>query len=69
MKVLENWTKDSKLELEVLEDLQEFKDLNQQQAHADLEAMLWQHCGSEEEWRRSGGGKTSRTMCVRPWPC
>ncbi|KAB0396911.1 hypothetical protein E2I00_009826, partial [Balaenoptera physalus] len=32
-RVLENRTKDSKLEMEVLENLQELKDLNQRQAH------------------------------------
>uniref|UniRef100_A0A9L0RP94 Splicing factor YJU2 n=1 Tax=Equus caballus TaxID=9796 RepID=A0A9L0RP94_HORSE len=49
MKVLENRTKDSKLEMEVLENLQELKDLNQRQAHVDFEAMLRQHRLSEEE--------------------
>lgn len=48
MKVLENRTKDSKLEMEVLENLQELKDLNQRQAHVDFEAMLRQHRLSEE---------------------
>ncbi|XP_005405863.1 PREDICTED: coiled-coil domain-containing protein 94 isoform X1 [Chinchilla lanigera] len=52
MKVLENRTKDSKLEMEVLENLQELKDLNQRQAHVDFEAMLRQHRLSEEELRR-----------------
>ncbi|XP_011822853.1 PREDICTED: coiled-coil domain-containing protein 94 [Mandrillus leucophaeus] len=52
MKVLENRTKDSKLEMEVLENLQELKDLNQRQAHVDFEAMLRQHRLSEEERRR-----------------
>lgn len=47
--VLENRTKDSKLEMEVLENLQELKDLNQRQAHVDFEAMLRQHRLSEEE--------------------
>uniref|UniRef100_H0XMB5 Splicing factor YJU2 n=1 Tax=Otolemur garnettii TaxID=30611 RepID=H0XMB5_OTOGA len=49
MKVLENRTKDSKLEMEVLENLQELKDLIQRQAHVDFEAMLRQHRLSEEE--------------------
>ncbi|XP_006868994.1 PREDICTED: coiled-coil domain-containing protein 94 [Chrysochloris asiatica] len=49
MKVLENRTKDSKLEMEVLENLQELKELNQRQAHVDFEAMLRQHRLSEEE--------------------
>ncbi|XP_032483741.1 splicing factor YJU2 isoform X3 [Phocoena sinus] len=52
MKVLENRTKDSKLEMEVLENLQELKDLNQRQAHVDFEAMLRQHRLSEEEQRK-----------------
>ncbi|XP_004633010.1 coiled-coil domain-containing protein 94 [Octodon degus] len=52
MKVLENRTKDSKLEMEVLENLQELKDLNQRQAHVDFEAMLRQHRLSEEELQR-----------------
>uniref|UniRef100_A0A8C0XQ53 Splicing factor YJU2 n=1 Tax=Castor canadensis TaxID=51338 RepID=A0A8C0XQ53_CASCN len=52
MKVLENRTKDSKLEMEVLENLQELKDLNQRQAHVDFEAMLRQHRLSEEERQR-----------------
>lgn len=47
--VLENRTKDSKLEMEVLENLQELKDLNQRQAHVDFEAMLRQHRLSEDE--------------------
>ncbi|NXH28677.1 YJU2 factor, partial [Myiagra hebetior] len=52
MKVLENRTKDSKLEMEVLESLQELKELNQRQANMDFEAMLKQHKGLEEEQRR-----------------
>ncbi|KAH0625844.1 hypothetical protein JD844_034175, partial [Phrynosoma platyrhinos] len=36
MKVLENRTKDSKLEMEILENLQELKELNQRQAHPCL---------------------------------
>ncbi|NXF26431.1 YJU2 factor, partial [Rhodinocichla rosea] len=52
MKVLENRTKDSKLEMEVLENLQELKELNQRQANVDSEAMLKQHKEVEEEQRR-----------------
>ncbi|XP_052049720.1 splicing factor YJU2 isoform X1 [Apodemus sylvaticus] len=52
MKVLENRTKDSKLEMEVLENLQELKDLNQRQAHVDFEAMLLQHRLSQEQWQQ-----------------
>ncbi|KAJ6654452.1 hypothetical protein lerEdw1_006873, partial [Lerista edwardsae] len=52
MKVLENRTKDSKLEMEVLENLQELKELNQRQAHVDFESMLRQYKDYEEEQRR-----------------
>uniref|UniRef100_A0A8C3R951 Splicing factor YJU2 n=1 Tax=Cyanoderma ruficeps TaxID=181631 RepID=A0A8C3R951_9PASS len=52
MKVLENRTKDSKLEMEVLENLQELKELNQRQANVDFEAMLKQYKELEEEQRR-----------------
>lgn len=38
--VLENRTKDSKLEMEVLENLQELKELNQRQAQVDFEGMI-----------------------------
>ncbi|XP_031703907.1 splicing factor YJU2 isoform X1 [Anarrhichthys ocellatus] len=40
MKVLENRTKDSKMEMEVLENLQELKELNQRQAQVDFEGMI-----------------------------
>ncbi|KAL4658967.1 coiled-coil domain-containing protein 94 isoform X2 [Arapaima gigas] len=40
MKVLENRTRDSKMEMEVLENLQELKELNQRQAQVDFEGML-----------------------------
>ncbi|KAM9439822.1 splicing factor YJU2 isoform 2-T2 [Clarias gariepinus] len=43
MKVLENRTRDSKLEMEVLENLQELKELNQRQAQVDFESMLQQY--------------------------
>lgn len=43
MKVLENRTRDSKLEMEVLENLQELKELNQRQAQVDFESMLLQY--------------------------
>ncbi|KAM7318643.1 hypothetical protein ACRRTK_021755 [Alexandromys fortis] len=52
MKVLENPTKESKLEMEVLENLQELKDLNQQQTHRDFEAMLPQHLLLQEQQRQ-----------------
>ncbi|NWS29352.1 YJU2 factor, partial [Polioptila caerulea] len=51
MMVLENRTKDSKLEMEVLENLQELKELNQRQANVDFEAMLKQYKELEEEQR------------------
>lgn len=38
--VLENRTKDSKMEMEVLETLQELKELNQRQAQVDFEGMI-----------------------------
>ncbi|KAM7376104.1 hypothetical protein PAMP_005851 [Pampus punctatissimus] len=40
MKVLENRTRDSKMEMEVLETLQELKELNQRQAQVDFEGMI-----------------------------
>ncbi|XP_053191624.1 splicing factor YJU2 isoform X2 [Scomber japonicus] len=40
MKVLENRTRDSKMEMEVLENLQELKELNQRQAQVDFEGMI-----------------------------
>ncbi|XP_043089437.1 splicing factor YJU2 [Puntigrus tetrazona] len=43
MKVLENRTRDSKMEMEVLENLQELKELNQRQAQVDFEGMLDQY--------------------------
>nr|XP_020442552.1 coiled-coil domain-containing protein 94 [Monopterus albus] len=43
MKVLENRTKDSKMEMEVLENLQELKELNQRQALVDFEGMISQY--------------------------
>jgi hypothetical protein len=38
--------------MEVLENLQELKDLNQRQAHVDFEAMLRQHRMSQEQWQQ-----------------
>nr|XP_046269127.1 splicing factor YJU2 [Scatophagus argus] len=40
MKVLENRTKDSKMEMEVLENLQELKELNQRHVQVDYEGMI-----------------------------
>ncbi|XP_051827880.1 splicing factor YJU2 [Antechinus flavipes] len=62
MKVLENRTKDSKLEMEVLENLQELKELNQRQANVDFEAMLQQHRVSEEEKRQREQEEDQREM-------
>ncbi|KAM7318640.1 hypothetical protein ACRRTK_021752 [Alexandromys fortis] len=52
VQVLESRTKESKLSMEVLENLQELKDLNQQQTHRDFEAMLLQHLLSQEQQRQ-----------------
>ncbi|KAI1882735.1 hypothetical protein AGOR_G00238000 [Albula goreensis] len=52
MKVLENRTRDSKLEMEVLENLQELKELNQRQAQVDFEGMLSRHKELEEMERK-----------------
>ncbi|XP_077188034.1 splicing factor YJU2 [Paroedura picta] len=62
MKVLENRTKDSKLEMEVLENLQELKDLNQRQAHVDFESMLQQYKDFEEEQKRLAVEEDEREM-------
>ncbi|XP_029350465.1 splicing factor YJU2 [Echeneis naucrates] len=51
MKVLENRTKDSKLEMEVLENLQELKELNQRQAQVDFEGMIHQYREMEKRER------------------
>ncbi|KAM4723980.1 splicing factor YJU2 [Anableps anableps] len=51
MKVLENRTKDSKMEMEVLENLQELKELNQRQALVDFEGMLDQYRELEKRER------------------
>uniref|UniRef100_A0ACB8EY87 Uncharacterized protein n=1 Tax=Sphaerodactylus townsendi TaxID=933632 RepID=A0ACB8EY87_9SAUR len=52
MKVLQNRTKDSKLKMEILENLQELKELNQCQAHVDFESMLQQCKDDKEEQKR-----------------
>ncbi|XP_023133402.1 splicing factor YJU2 [Amphiprion ocellaris] len=51
MKVLENRTKDSKMEMEVLENLQELKELNQRQAQVDYEGMISQYRELEKRER------------------
>ncbi|XP_029470085.1 splicing factor YJU2 [Rhinatrema bivittatum] len=62
MKVLENRTKDSKLEMEVLENLQELKELNQRQANVDFESMLQQYKDYEEERKRKEQDEDEREM-------
>ncbi|XP_078662777.1 splicing factor YJU2-like [Branchiostoma floridae x Branchiostoma belcheri] len=52
MKVLENRTKDSKYEMDILENLEELRDLNQRQAKVDFEAMLQQNAQSAEERKK-----------------
>lgn len=52
MKVLENRTRDSKMEMEVLENLQELKELNQRQAQVDFEGMLGQYRELERRQRQ-----------------
>ncbi|XP_062371781.1 splicing factor YJU2 [Sardina pilchardus] len=52
MKVLENRTRDSKMEMEVLENLQELKELNQRQAQVDFEGMLGQYRDLEQQQRQ-----------------
>ncbi|XP_029983465.1 splicing factor YJU2 isoform X1 [Sphaeramia orbicularis] len=51
MKVLENRTRDSKMEMEVLENLQELKELNQRQALVDFEGMIGQYREMERRER------------------
>ncbi|KAM9842285.1 splicing factor YJU2 [Aulostomus maculatus] len=51
MKVLENRTRDSKMEMEVLENLQELKELNQRQAQVDFEGMIDQYREIEKRER------------------
>ncbi|XP_056427837.1 splicing factor YJU2 isoform X2 [Hyla sarda] len=52
MKVLENRTKDSKMEMDILENLQELKELNQRQASVDFESMLGVYRETEEEMKK-----------------
>ncbi|XP_056152227.1 splicing factor YJU2 [Lampris incognitus] len=51
MKVLENRTRDSKMEMEVLENLQELRELNQRQAQVDFEGMIHQYREMEKRER------------------
>ncbi|KAM4707263.1 splicing factor YJU2 isoform 2-T2 [Discoglossus pictus] len=64
MKVLENRTKDSKMEMEVLENLQELKELNQRQANVDFESMLERYRETEEEMRKRQEEEDEREMRV-----
>lgn len=45
---MENRTKDSKMEMEVLENLQELKELNQRQALVDFEGMIGRYREMEQ---------------------
>lgn len=62
MKVLENRTKDSKMEMEVLENLQELKELNQRQANVDFESMLGRYRETEEEVKKRQEEEDEREM-------
>lgn len=64
MKVLENRTKDSKLEMQALENLQDLQDLNQRQACVDFEAMLRLHRLSEEERRQREQEEDAREIAA-----
>ncbi|ERE85008.1 sorting nexin-9 [Cricetulus griseus] len=65
MEVLENHTKDWKLEMEVVENLQGLRDLNQQQAHVEFQAMPLQHHVSQEQCK----GRRRKKTSMRPQPC
>ncbi|XP_072338850.1 splicing factor YJU2 isoform X2 [Scyliorhinus torazame] len=62
MKILENRTKDSKMEMEVLENLQELKELNQRQANVDFEGMLLEYQKYEEDRKRKQEEDDEREM-------
>ncbi|KAM9330591.1 splicing factor YJU2, partial [Gastrophryne carolinensis] len=62
MKVLENRTKDSKMEMDVLENLQELKELNQRQANVDFESMLDRYRETEEEMQKRQNEEDDREM-------
>ncbi|XP_014288383.1 splicing factor YJU2 [Halyomorpha halys] len=49
MKLLENRTKQSKMELELLESLEELKDLNKRQQNIDYDSMLSQFSSKEAQ--------------------
>ena len=46
--MLENRTKQSRHEMDMIEKLEELKDLNQRQAHVDYEGMLQQYSRQQE---------------------
>ncbi|XP_037070108.1 splicing factor YJU2-like isoform X2 [Pollicipes pollicipes] len=48
MKMLENRTKQSRHEMDMIEKLEELKDLNQRQAHIDYDSMLAQYSQQQE---------------------
>lgn len=62
MKVLENRTRDSKLEMEVLENLQELKELNQRQAQVDFESMLQQYRELEKKQKEREQEEDAREL-------
>lgn len=65
--MLENRTKDSKMEMEVLENLQELKELNQRQARVDFEGMIEQYRELERvEKEREKEEDERETKWVRP---
>ncbi|XP_063770983.1 splicing factor YJU2 [Pseudophryne corroboree] len=62
MKVLENRTKDSKMEMDVLENMQELIELNQRQASVDFESMLGRYKETEEEIKRRQEDEDEKEM-------
>ncbi|XP_072261013.1 splicing factor YJU2 isoform X2 [Pyxicephalus adspersus] len=62
MKVLENRTKDSKMEMDVLENLQELKELNQRQANVDFDSMLVHYRETEDEIRQRQDEEDEKEM-------
>lgn len=60
--ILENRTKDSKMEMEVLENLQELKELNQRQANVDFEGMLQEYQKYEKDLKRQQVEDDEREM-------
>lgn len=58
IKVLEKRTKDSKLEMEVLENLQELMDLSQWQVHVDFGAVATSPVTGASVTAAAGGRQT-----------